>query len=101
VAQYGSADILLFLQLTSPTIDSAYSSVALHPDGQILGTGTDDAVVHVWETRSQNVRHNCITPRLCYATTVLRHDCMMLLANLLVFVHDGIVAAQYCCQYCC
>lgn len=53
-----NADTLLFLQLTSPTIDSAYSSVALHPDGQILGTGTDDAVVHVWETRSQNVRHN-------------------------------------------
>ncbi len=57
--RYGNADTLLFVQLTSPTIDSAYSSVALHPDGQILGTGTDDAVVHVWETRSQNVRHNC------------------------------------------
>lgn len=36
-------------------IDSGYSSIALHPDGQILGTGTEDATVHVWETKSQNV----------------------------------------------
>ena len=66
--------------------------MALHPDGQILGTGTDDAVVHVWETRSQNVRLNCFVLRLCYATTVLR--ILTLLADLLVVVHDGIVAAS-------
>ena len=84
--------------------------MALHPDGQILGTGTDDAVVHVWETRSQNVRHNCFVPLLCYVTTVSRHNCvtprlcyatpvlctLTLLADLLVVVHDGFVAAQYC-----
>lgn len=53
-AFYDLDSMLCMAQLTSPSIDSAYSSVALHPDGQILGTGTDDAVVHVWETRSQN-----------------------------------------------
>ena len=43
------------MQLTNDTIESAYSSVALHPDGQILGTGTEQGIVHVWETKSQNV----------------------------------------------
>ena len=45
------------LQLTNDTIESSYSSVALHPDGQILGTGTEQGIVHVWETRSQNVSY--------------------------------------------
>ena len=42
------------MQITGGT-EAGYSSVALHPDGQILGTGTEDATVHVWETKSQNV----------------------------------------------
>lgn len=48
------------VQLTNDTIESAYSSVALHPDGQILGTGTEQGIVHVWETKSQNV--GCLLP---------------------------------------
>ena len=44
-------------QMTNLSREAANSSVALHPDGQILGTGTGDSVVHVWETRSQNVSH--------------------------------------------
>lgn len=49
--------MLWCVQLTNSTIESAYSSVSLHPDGQILGTGTEQGIVHVWETRSQNVGH--------------------------------------------
>lgn len=31
----------------------AYASAALHPDGLILGTGTGDGAVRIWETRTQ------------------------------------------------
>ncbi len=32
-----------------------YSCAALHPDGLILCTGTADAAVRIWETRTQKV----------------------------------------------
>lgn len=53
-AFYDLDSMLCMAQLSNASIESAYSSVALHPDGQILGTGTEGSVVHVWETRSQN-----------------------------------------------
>lgn len=56
------ADSSCAVQLTNDTIESAYSSVALHPDGQILGTGTEQGIIHVWETKSQNV--GCSLPWL-------------------------------------
>ncbi|KAL3134881.1 hypothetical protein ABBQ32_007847 [Trebouxia sp. C0010 RCD-2024] len=53
-AFYDLDSMLCMAQLTNDTIESAYSSVALHPDGQILGTGTEQGIVHVWETKSQH-----------------------------------------------
>ena len=61
------------VQLTNDTIESPYSSVALHPDGQILGTGTDQGVVHVWETKSQNV--GCSVPLLLLLWVSAVHVC--------------------------
>lgn len=63
------------VQLTNSTIESAYSSVSLHPDGQILGTGTEQGIVHVWETRSQNVGH--CSP-LLLLQTLLYHEFTLL-----------------------
>jgi pre-mRNA-processing factor 19 len=34
---------------------AGYSCAALHPDGLILCTGTADAAVRIWETRTQKV----------------------------------------------
>ena len=76
------ANATVFLQLTTPTITSPYSSVALHPDGQILGTGTEDGVVHVWETRSQNVSQ--IKAQFAVWQLLEAHcitDCALLLCN--------------------
>lgn len=43
-------------QVADEAAASAYSCAALHPDGLILCTGTEDAAVRIWETRtSKNV----------------------------------------------
>lgn len=42
-------------QVQDEAAGAAYSCAALHPDGLILCTGTEDAAVRIWETRTSKV----------------------------------------------
>ncbi|KAI8089593.1 WD40-repeat-containing domain protein [Halteromyces radiatus] len=37
---------------------SGYSSIQFHPDGMLLGAGTTDGVVRIWDVKSQSVAAN-------------------------------------------
>ncbi|KAA3467918.1 pre-mRNA-processing factor 19-like protein 1-like isoform X1 [Gossypium australe] len=43
----------LFLQVEDPSNSMGYTSTAFHPDGLILGTGTTEATVRIWDVKSQ------------------------------------------------
>ena len=43
-------------QVEDAAVDSGYRCAAFHPDGVILGTGTTDGLVLVWEVKQQKVR---------------------------------------------
>ena len=36
-------------------MEGGYTSVEFHPDGLILGAGTKDSTVRIWEVRQQQV----------------------------------------------
>ncbi|KAI8364772.1 WD40-repeat-containing domain protein [Radiomyces spectabilis] len=38
-----------------PDSQSGYTTVEFHPDGNILGTGTGDSVIRIWDVKSQRV----------------------------------------------
>ncbi|KAK9838127.1 hypothetical protein WJX81_002866 [Elliptochloris bilobata] len=40
-------------QVSDPAVEGGLTSAEFHPDGLILGTGTADALVRIWEVRQQ------------------------------------------------
>ena len=47
----------LFLQVEDPSNSMGYTSAAFHPDGLILGTGTTEATVRIWDVKSRVYRN--------------------------------------------
>lgn len=42
-----------FTQVRDESVETGYTSCQFHPDGLILGTGTQGSMVHIWEVRQQ------------------------------------------------
>ena len=56
--------LCLLLQVSDEKVTSGYTAAEFHPDGLILGTGTADSTILIWEARTVKVRgtlqHYCL-----------------------------------------
>ena len=43
----------MFIQVADDSEKVDYTAAAFHPDGLILGTGTSQSVVKIWDVKSQ------------------------------------------------
>ena len=46
----------LLAQVSDEKVTSGYTAAEFHPDGLILGTGTADSTILIWEARTVKVR---------------------------------------------
>lgn len=52
-AFYDIETTLCLTKVEDSTVDTGYTCAAIHPDGLILGTGTGDSRVRIWDVKSQ------------------------------------------------
>lgn len=51
---YDLSSGLCLTQVGEPSGDEGYTSAAFHPDGLILGTGTSESLVRIWDVKTQS-----------------------------------------------
>ncbi|KAK9804685.1 hypothetical protein WJX72_000013 [[Myrmecia] bisecta] len=50
---YDMQSALCLTQIADESVEGGYTCASFHPDGLILGTGTEESLVRIWEVRQQ------------------------------------------------